>query len=95
MKDNELPLGKAIEKMLHSYHLNDKIAQAKLVENWEAIAGKLVNKYTKELKLIEHTLYVYSDSASLKHELTHNKALWMQKINDFLETNMVREIITR
>ena len=61
--------------------------------DWEKLMGITVAKHTKDLIIKDHKLYIYTDVAPLKNELSYNKTLLIEKINQHLEENFIKEII--
>lgn len=92
--DNDfISLGDAIKKMLHQYHLDDKFKERELIEAWPSIVGKSAASNTSRIYIKNHVLFVEVSSASLKHELSLNKEMIVQRIKDDFGPDLVREII--
>lgn len=85
----------AIQKMLENSHWKYRYQVTKLKEDWESLMGKTVARHTKELKLIDGTLYIQTDVAALKHELSFNKALLVAKLNQHFDEVVIKEIVVR
>lgn len=73
----------------HRYHV------IKIKNDWELLMGKTVAKYTKDLFIDQHKLYIVTDHASLKNELSYNKSLLVAKINQYLGETIIHDIIVR
>ena len=43
-RSNDMPLSEAIQQMLRSYQLADRVQLADLVANWETLFGKTMAK---------------------------------------------------
>lgn len=94
-RSNDQPLKDAIREMLDTYHLQERVNELRLRENWEKIFGKTIAKYTQHLSVRSHKLYLTINSASLRQELTFNKVKMIERINESIAPGFVEEIILR
>lgn len=92
-RSNDMPLGEAINKMLQSYHLADRVQLADLKTNWEKIFGKTMGKYSRPISLIKSELKIYVEQAPLKTQLNYNKPKIVQLINEHFKTEVVNSIV--
>lgn len=83
----------ALNKMLEQSQWKDRYLAGKIKLDWEKLMGKTVAKHTNDLIIKDGRLYIYTDVAPLKNELSYNKQLLIEKINQYLEENFIREII--
>lgn len=83
----------ALNKMLEQSQWKERYLVEKIKLDWEKLMGKTVAKHTNDLIIKDHKLYIYTDVAPLKNELSYNKPLLIEKINQHLEENFIREII--
>jgi len=81
-KNNDSPIKSAIDELLKSYHLDEKMGQVKLVNSWEEIMGKAVAHRTTELIIRDKKLYVSLSSASLRQELFQSRDKILGLLND-------------
>jgi predicted nucleic acid-binding Zn ribbon protein len=80
-KSSEILLKDAIEKVLKQLNLEDKLNETRLIGSWEQVAGKLIARHTRELYIQGKVLYVKTDMAALKQELTYMKTSLIDKLN--------------
>jgi predicted nucleic acid-binding Zn ribbon protein len=92
-RSNDQPLKDALEELLDSYHLKERVNEKRLIENWEKIFGKTISKYTKKISVRSAKLFLTIDSASLRQELTFNKVKMIERINESIAPGFVQEII--
>jgi predicted nucleic acid-binding Zn ribbon protein len=85
----------AIQKMLEESHWKYRYQVTKLKQDWEELMGKTVAKHTKELKLKDGVLFIFSDVAALKNELSYNKHLLIAKLNQHFGETFIKEIVVR
>lgn len=90
---NEQTLKQAIELLLHTYHLKEKMAEVDIVNSWEQLAGKAVANRTKEVFIRNKKLYIRLTSASLRNDLAMAKASIIELVNERAGKELVEEII--
>lgn len=93
MRTSELSIKDAIEKLLHAYKLKSKVQEAQLVEAWERIMGKLIERHTRDLYIRNKKLYVKLDSAVVRQELTYARSKVLERVNEELGTGTVEEVV--
>lgn len=87
------PLGNILDSYLRLHGVQDKYLAAKIVNNWDDIAGILTAKNTEEIFVENSILYVKIESAPLRYELNLIKVQLKEKINKYLERNLIRDIV--
>lgn len=88
-------VSEAIQKMLNESHWKYRYQLTKLREDWEKLMGKMVAKHTTDLMIRDHVLYIYTDVAALKNELSYNKGLLIAKLNQYLGEQFIQDIVVR
>jgi predicted nucleic acid-binding Zn ribbon protein len=91
-KSNEISLKDAIEAMLVSYNLNDKLEETRLIASWEKVVGKLIIRHTDEMFVKNRVLYVKLDSAALRHELSMSKSKLVSSLNRISGKEVIDDI---
>jgi len=94
-RSNEQSLGDAIREFLHSYHLEDKLNETKVIQSWGKIAGPMVEKHTQGLYIRNRILFVKVDSAALRQELSFSRSKLVGALNDEVKANVIEDIILR
>ena len=89
----EYSIKEAVNKMLEQSQWKDRYMAQKIKQDWEMLMGKTISKHTNDLMIKDKKLYIYTDTAPLKNELSYNKPLLIAKINQHLEENYIRDII--
>lgn len=95
MKDNITSLQDALSAMFKDLNLDEKMAEKRIQEKWEELAGKTVAKYTGEIKLIKGKLYLEVQIAPLRQEILYSKIVLTERINQFLGSHLVNDIIIK
>jgi predicted nucleic acid-binding Zn ribbon protein len=94
-RGNDQPLKDALNELLDTYHLKERVNELRLKENWENIFGKTIARYTQKISVRNKKLFVTIDSASLRQELTFNKEAMIGRINESIAPGFVEEIILK
>ncbi|MBN2891448.1 MAG: DUF721 domain-containing protein [Bacteroidales bacterium] len=92
-KSTPKPLGNILETYIKALGHEDKYLAAKIVNNWDEIVGKAVANNTQELFVENKVLYVKVESSILKHELNFIKSGLIDKINKYLEKNIIQNVV--
>ena len=64
-------------------------------EAWEKIMGKTIAKYTDKIEIVQSTLFIHSTVAPLKNELLYQKAKIIERVNEALGENLVKEVVIK
>jgi hypothetical protein len=86
-------IGDAIQQFLKSSRIKSDIQALQIEELWEKIMGKTIAKYTDNIKIINKTLFITTNIAPLKQELSFQKEKIKLRINEALGTNDIHEVI--
>lgn len=88
-------VGEALQLLMQKSGWKPKVAELRIRQEWEQIAGKTIAKYTRELKVYNGILTIYTDVAPLKQELNMGKQQLMQTINEYLGETAIKEIVVK
>ncbi len=88
-------LKEVIEKLLKAYKWEAGIDEAKLVNAWETIVGKIIAKHTTRLKVSNRILYINLDSSVIRNELMMSRSIVIEKINDEMGGKVIEDIVLR
>ena len=70
--------------------------QALQIEDvWEKIMGKTIAKYTEKIQIHGQVLYITTSVAPLKQELLYQKEKIIERVNDVLGPNTVKEVVIK
>ena len=94
-RSNDQTLKEALTGMLRSFHLEEKVNEGRLKENWEKLFGKTVMKYTRQIKVSNHKLFLTIDSAPLRQEMLYNKEKMVERINSEIASGMITDVILK
>ena len=86
-------IGDAIHQFLKSSRIKGDIQALQIEEVWEKIMGKTIAKYTDNIKIINRTLFITTNVAPLKQELSFQKEKIKLRINEALGNNDIQEVV--
>ncbi len=92
-KSNDYTIKQAMQQYIDTYQIGEKYYEAKIKNNWEAIFGKTIAKYTTAVNLQNKTLSISISVAALKSELNFNKEKVKTLVNQYLEKEVVDKIV--
>jgi predicted nucleic acid-binding Zn ribbon protein len=85
-------IGEALNLLLEKSKWKQKVTELRMQQEWEQIVGKPVSKYTRHLTLFGDVLTIYTDVAALKQELYFGKKQLIERINEYFQEKVVRDI---
>lgn len=86
-------LQEAIKQFLAQSKLKGSIQALQIEDVWENIMGKTIARYTDNLKVINKTLFITTNVAPLKQELSFQKEKIKLRVNEALGEKVIEEII--
>ena len=92
-KSTEKPLKAAIEEFLDSFHLRDKLNEAKVIAAWEKVVGEMVAKKTGRLRIRNKVLFIKVESAALRNELMFARNKIIAALNREVGETVITEIV--
>ena len=93
LKQSEITLKDAIEKLLRTYKLKNKVQEAHITEAWGNIMGRVIERHTLDSYIKNKNLYVKLDSAVVRQELLYARTKIIDKVNEELGEKAIEEII--
>lgn len=94
-RQNDQPIKEVIAELLHSYRLKEKINEVRLLQHWEELFGMTISKYTEKIFVSNKTLYLTISSAPLRQELMYSRKTMVERINEAIEKDFIREVVVR
>jgi hypothetical protein len=86
-------IGEAIQQFLKQSRMKGNIQALQIEELWEKIMGKTIARYTDNIKIVNHTLFITTSVAPLKQELNYQKEKIKLRVNEALGSNDIREVV--
>lgn len=72
--------------------LETPLNQHRLMAAWPEVAGKVVAKYTRAMKIYNQVLVVHLNSAALRAELQMRRSELMKQLNDKVGSIVIYDI---
>ncbi len=94
-KSNEYTLKDAIDSMIKSYGLKDKLDETKVISKWEKLIGPSMSKHISRIYIKDRKLYLYVDSGPLKNELLYSKSKIIETLNNEIGEEVIEEVVVR
>jgi hypothetical protein len=84
-----------MQQFLEQSRIRGSIQALQIEDVWEDIMGKTIARYTESLKIIDTTLFITTHVAPLKQELVFQKQKIIQRVNEALGKNVIRDIVVK
>ena len=94
-KSEPSPIGDAIKEMLKAFRIEDKFDETNLINQWEKVMGTPIAKRTSKVYIHNKKLYVYLNSAPLKHELSMSRDRILVLLTKEFGKPIVNEVIIK
>jgi hypothetical protein len=92
---SEEKLSDTIGDFINQDKIKPKFYQAGISSIWKELMGEMVAGYTSSIKVSGNKLILVITSGPLKHELAYNKEKLINKINEKMGEDYIKEIIIR
>jgi predicted nucleic acid-binding Zn ribbon protein len=89
----EVSIGEAIQQFLSKSRLQGAIRSLQIEDVWEEVMGKTIARYTDKIQVINQTLFVTTSVAPLKQELLFQRNKIMQRINEAMGEQVVKDVV--
>jgi len=93
--DNQYSLKEVLQQLVDKYKLRSKMQSEALVASWPEIAGKLVAKHTKSVRLDGPVLYIEVSEPALRNELVYMQSVIIKAVNDYLKDDVVDRLVIK
>ena len=84
-----------MNQFLKHSRLKTGIQAVRIEALWEEIMGKTIAKYTDKIQVIGTTLFITSTVAPLKNELLYQKDKIIERINESLGENVIKDVVIK
>ena len=83
----------AIQQFLKGSKIRGSIQAMQIEDVWEQLMGKTIARYTDKIQIFGNKLIITTHVAPLKQELIYQKEKIMQRVNEALNENIVKEVV--
>ena len=88
-------LSSVIRKILKNPKLSRRLDDIKIIEIWDEIIGKNLQKYVIDSKVYKGKLYIKLKSSTLRNEFTYQKSDLIKQINQTFGKKVIEDIILK
>ena len=89
----ELHLGDALKAFINKSRLKNGIRAIQIEEVWEQLMGKTIAKYTDKIQIVNQTLFIKTSVGPLKQELLYQKNAIIDRVNEVMGENVIKEVV--
>ena len=94
-RNNINTIGQVIKKLIKNKNLSKRLDDLNVLDVWNNIIGKDLEKYIKSTKLVDDKLYVKLRSSIVRNEMSYKKTQLIQRINKKLNKEVIKDIILK
>ena len=94
-RNNINTIGQVIKKLIKNKKLSKRLDALNVLDVWNNIIGKDLEKYIKSTKFVDDKLYVKLRSSIVRNEMTYKKTQLIQRINKKLNKEVIKDIILK
>jgi len=91
-KTNDRKIDEVIKSWLVEEDLSDGYYQTQLKTEWKDMVGEFIAERTRAVKFFNSLLIVELNSAALKHELQFYPNKIKDEVNNYLKTDLIKEV---
>ena len=88
-------LSSVIRKILKNPKLSKRLDDIRIIEIWDEIIGKYLQKYVIDSKVYKGKLYIKLKSSTLRNEFTYQKSDLIRQINQRFGKKVIEDIILK
>ena len=92
---NTKSLGDAIKAFIATMKWEEKLSEASIGNDWEAIMGKQIAALTTGIQLKGGVLTISLKSAALRYEFQMRKQQLIDRVNGYYGSNIVKQVVLR
>lgn len=89
----EYSFGDAMKQFLRKSSMKGDVQAMQIQDVWERIMGKTIARYTDSIRIYGDKLYISTQVAPLRQELVFQREMIIQRVNEALKENVIREIV--
>ena len=94
-KTDSEKVGGVIQQYLREMGLETPLNEHRVIQAWGKVLGPAVSRYTKELSIYNHVLFVTLTSAALRNELMMRRTELVSRLNAEAGAQVITQIVLR
>ena len=92
IRKKEQKLGSLLQHFLREQGLETPLNESRAVQIWPEIVGPAISRYVGKVFIKNCIMYVQIRSAALRENLTHQRTVLAQRVNQQIGAQVVNEI---
>ena len=92
IRKKEQKLGSLLQHFLREQGLETPLNEYRAVQIWPEIVGPAISRYVGKVFIMNCIMYVQIRSAALRENLTHQRTILAQRVNQQIGAQVVNEI---
>lgn len=92
-KTNNYPIKEAIDEFLKTFNLEKKIKERQIIQSWEMVVGKGIDRYTEEIRIKDGVMFVKLRSSVVRDELSYSKEKLIHALNSVCGQPILKDIV--
>ncbi|MBL7114112.1 MAG: DUF721 domain-containing protein [Bacteroidales bacterium] len=94
-KSNTRSLKDVVSDFLQQNKLDTRLKERNLVNSWESVVGKTINRTTKKIYIRDKKLYIHLSSSVARNELHMLKDELIKRLNENAGEEIISEIVLK
>ncbi|KPK86829.1 MAG: hypothetical protein AMS27_04155 [Bacteroides sp. SM23_62_1] len=92
---NARKISDVLKEFLRENKLDRKFKERELMESWEEMVGRTINRSTKKIYIRERKLFVVLSSSVVRNELHMLKEEIVRKLNEKIGEEIITELVLK
>jgi len=92
---NTRKINEVLKEFLRENNLDVRLKERELVESWEEMVGRTINRATKNIYIRDRKLYVVLSSSVVRNELYMLKDEIVRKLNERIGKQIITELVLK
>jgi len=92
---NTRKINEVLKEFLHENKLDIKFKERELIESWEELVGRTINRATKDIYIRNRKLFVVLSSSVVRNELYMLKDEIVRKLNERIGEPIISELVLK
>ena len=92
---NTRKINEVLKEFLQENRLDIKFKERELIESWEELVGRTINRATKDIYIRDRKLFVVLSSSVVRNELFMLKDEIVRKLNERIGEQIITELILK
>lgn len=92
---NTRKINEVLKEFLRENNLDVRLKERELVESWEEMVGRTINRATKNIYIRDRKLFVVLSSSVVRNELYMLKDEIVRKLNERIGKQIITELVLK